>query len=165
MGWSYSGKLYRLKRRLASSTRRLISAVRSAFSHTIAPRYTKLVVCSYTSSAASVTKVALPYVWSSGTWSPSWLPNFGTTHTLQRYLPSSSQGCSSIWERYPRRLHTAFPRSIAAPPQSPGIYLAQSPASLPPLIPHIGAHRILHCICVGANSLHRHTQYGSKSYV
>ena len=40
VGWSYSGRPYRLKRRLASNTCRLISTVRSAFSHTVAPRYT-----------------------------------------------------------------------------------------------------------------------------
>ena len=54
VGWSYSGKLYRLKRRLASSTRRLISAARSAFSHTVAPRYTDSVARLYTWPTASV---------------------------------------------------------------------------------------------------------------
>ena len=42
MGWAYIGKQCRLKRSLVSTTRRLVSIVRSAFSRTVASRYTNL---------------------------------------------------------------------------------------------------------------------------
>ena len=42
MDWSYSDRPYRLRRTLDSSTRRLISTLRSAVSKTVAPTYTHL---------------------------------------------------------------------------------------------------------------------------
>ena len=44
MNWSCSDSQYNLSRRLASSTYRLVSTVRSAFSHTVTPRYANLAV-------------------------------------------------------------------------------------------------------------------------
>ena len=59
VGQAYCATLYRLQRRLASSAHRLFSAVWPAFSHSVARRHTNLVVCWYTSPAASATKVTL----------------------------------------------------------------------------------------------------------
>ena len=169
VGWSYSGKPYRLKRRLASITRRLIRAVRLSFSHTVCPpRYTNL-VCSCTSSAGSLTKVALPTRFVSrhmvSVLAPETVnPNEQQTATIFCIL--FARLFSSTWERCPRRLHTAFPRSVAAPPQSPGVYVALSrPPSL--LILHLGAHYCPspHLHYSSTKPLHRHTQYGSNEHV
>lgn len=59
VGLFYSSKPYRLNRGLTSSTRQLISTVRSAILHTVVPRYTHLADCLYTWPTAPMTKVTL----------------------------------------------------------------------------------------------------------
>ena len=162
VGWSYSGKPYRLKRSLASSTRRLISAARPAFLHTVAPRYTKLggllvhlAGCLGNESATAHTfrheAHGLPLGFGN-------CPRERTTHRndichhLRKAIPPPESDARVVCD-------TAFPRSVAAPRRSPGVYIALSPP-LALLIPHLGAHHILHAFRIGAKPLHCHTQYG-----
>ena len=155
--------LCRLKRTLSSCTRRLISAVRPAFSHT---RCTNLVVSLHTWPAASVPKGTPPTRFVIRPMESAFVSE--TDYTLQRYMTSSWHGCYSSWKRCSRHLPKAFPSSIAAPPVSWGLsrlFSAPLPPPPPPpyFILHLGAHQILHDIWIGAQPLHRHTQYGSKA--
>lgn len=113
VGRSQSGKPYRGTYRLTSSTHRLMSTVWSAFSHTVSPRYTNVVVCLCTWSVASLTKMvlfirfAMRHVVSA---LDSETRNPNESCIWNDICHHVSKTCSSIWKPCPRRLHSSLPR-------------------------------------------------------
>ena len=154
VGWRYSGRLYRLKRRLAGSTCRLISAVWSVLSRTVAVH--KL--------GGSFVHLACRLI-----------IEREPVHTFRhqaRGLPLGSRICphtatmsTIIFARLSLDLETMPALSAYSIPQvgcgSASLLGFVSPF-FRPSIPYLGAYRILHHIYVHAKPLHRHPQYGSK---